>query len=126
MTYSTVNMRGARTLACRVGTRADAVFISCKACREESRHGTQECVRHIGKPARDSAVRAPAYGAKRGRRSNEFSNRSAHTARPRDAGLAVRDHVRRGRKLLHQRPRARLLPAPGGASRIRDVIETSR
>src|SRR6266702_4021505 len=36
--------RGSRTLACRVGTRADAVFISRKGCREESRHGTQERV----------------------------------------------------------------------------------
>src|SRR6266550_1760781 len=47
MTDSTVDKRGARTLPCRVGTHADAIFIGGKAYREVSRHSTQECVRHI-------------------------------------------------------------------------------
>jgi hypothetical protein len=38
---------GARTHACRVGTYADAVFLREKKCRDESRHGTHECVRHV-------------------------------------------------------------------------------
>ena len=41
---------GARTPACRVGTRADAGFrpaLPVPKCRDKSRHGTQECVRHL-------------------------------------------------------------------------------
>jgi HlyD family secretion protein len=40
------SVRGARTLACRVGTPADAGFIGAKTRRDESRRCTQECVRH--------------------------------------------------------------------------------
>ena len=37
---------GARTRACRIGTHADA-RPATRGCREESRHGTDECVRHL-------------------------------------------------------------------------------
>ena len=37
---------GARTRACRLDTRVDAWFPWAKKRREESRRGTQECVRH--------------------------------------------------------------------------------
>src|SRR5580658_653356 len=39
-----IRPRGARTPACRVGTPADAWFRQTR--RDESRRGTQECVRH--------------------------------------------------------------------------------
>src|SRR5205085_1164009 len=32
----------------RVGTLADAGFLPYRKCRDESRHGTQECVRYFG------------------------------------------------------------------------------